>query len=98
MAAQVRAVDPDERPPARKRAKTITQAAKSGTEVELLEALQARVARAVQDRDTPPRDLAALTKRLMDITRELEAARVKDQEAGSDGAVTADETWRPQAL
>jgi len=98
MAAQVRAVDPDERPPARKRTKTITQAARSGTEVELLEALQARVARAVQDKETPARDLAALSKRLMDISRELEAARVKDREAVIHGAVSDDEAWSSEAV
>lgn len=72
------------------RAKTITAAAKDGDPREVLVALRARVAKAVQDPDTPARDLASLSKRLMDIVREIEAIDAKDsvrkrqEKAGGD--------------
>lgn len=94
----LRAVGPDERPPAssRARAKSITAAARDGVPREVLVALRARVAKAVQDPETPARDLAALSKRLMDIVREIEAidakesVRVRQERAGGDDYGTFD--------
>src|SRR5690606_7172214 len=69
----LRVVDPNEKPAKNRRKLTITQAAAEGTVREQLVALRERVARTVEDPNCPARDLAALSRRLMEITREIEA-------------------------
>lgn len=78
---------------------SVLEAAESGDQRDLLVAMRTRVASAVQAADCPPRDLAALTRRLQDISREIEAidARVR-QEAEEDGGITPDEEWDPEAI
>lgn len=89
----LRAVSDDENPPAPSRPKTVTQASAEGTQRELLVAMKARVAESVENPNTPARDLAALTKRLLEIAREIEAidARTAEEEAESDA--TPDDEW-----
>ena len=85
MAARstLRPVAPGERA---EKAKTITQAAEKGTTRELLVAMRARIAKAVEDPNTPARDLAALTKRLVEVVRDIEAIDARaEQEGTSDG-------------
>ena len=77
--AALRAVKAGERPP--RKAKSVTEAAKSGTRRELLVAMRDRVAKAVESPDTLPRDLAALTRRLTDIVKEIEAIDAREGEA-----------------
>lgn len=76
--------------------KSVTAAAADGTRLELLIATRARVARAVEDPNTPPRDLAALTRRLLEIAKEIEAIEAQDDD-GADGvgaaAATPDEPF-----
>jgi hypothetical protein len=53
----------------------------------------------VSSPDCPPRDLAALTRRLQDIAKEIEAIDLRAKEEGSDAAdVAADEAWDSEAL
>lgn len=66
----LRAVTDDEAPQA---TKSVTEAASVGTKRELLVAMRDRIAKAVEDSSTPPRDLGTLTKRLSDVVRELES-------------------------
>lgn len=66
----LRAVGKDETPPQPR--KTVAQAAKSNSRRELLESMRDRIAEAVSDPKCPHRDLASLTKRLQDISRDLE--------------------------
>lgn len=90
----LRAVEPGEvvKP---QRPKTVTEAAQQGTTRELLVATRDRIAKAVEDPNTAARDLAALTKRLMETVREIEAIDARDdEEAGghvevSDGEFDA---------
>lgn len=83
----LRVAEPDEKPAPKKPAapKSVTQAAESGTTRELLVSMRARIAKAVEDPNTPGRDLAALTNRLMQIVREIEALDARDAEE-DDGA------------
>ena len=77
-----------------KKPKSITKAADSGTPRELLVAMKARVADAVENPNTPARDLAALTKRLMEIVREIEAIDARAaEEARESGEATPDDAW-----
>lgn len=84
----LRSVGADEKPVPPAKPKTVTQAAKGGTTRELLAATRDRIAVAVEDPQTPARDLAALSKRLMDTVREIEAIDARAQEAGSDAEVS----------
>lgn len=49
--------------------------------------MRARVAAAVEDDDTPPRDLAALTRRLLEIANEI--AAIEAQTALAEDSVAA---------
>ncbi|GLU88941.1 hypothetical protein [Agromyces sp. NBRC 114283] len=85
----LRAVKPGEKAPAPAHVKTVTEAAKSGTTRELLVATRDRIAVAVENPNTPARDLAALTKRLMETQREIEAIDARDrEEAGANVEVS----------
>jgi hypothetical protein len=71
--------------------KTVTQAAASGDTRDLLVAMRARIAVAVEDPNTPARDLAALTKRLSEVVRDIAAFdAARDQEASEDAAEVED--------
>ena len=73
---------------------TVASAAASGTPRDLLVALRARIASDIDDPDTPARDLAALSRRLLEIARDINAIDARDQ--GDDvgrAAATPDEAW-----
>lgn len=96
MAQTLRAVAPGEVAP---KPKTITQAAAAGTQKELLVALRERLASAIEDPKCPPRDLAALSRRLQDVGRDIETIEAREkQEAAEDGNGKPDEAWDAEAL
>jgi hypothetical protein len=78
--------------------KTVSQAAESGSRRELLVAMRDRIAKTVEDPCCPPRDLAALTRRLQDIAREIEALDVADQQEAERGGPVSDEVFDAEAL
>lgn len=78
--------------------KTVTQAAQSGSEKELLVALRGRLATAVESPETPPRDLAALTRRLMDVSKELRGVEARESEEAVGGDVPGDEEFDPETV
>ena len=87
----LRAVEPGERAPD---PKSVTDAASSGTQRELLVAMRDRVAKDVENANTPARDLAALTKRLLEIARDIEAFDARAaEEAEESGDSTPDDRW-----
>lgn len=70
-----------------RRKHTVATAAAEGTKLDLLIATRDRVAKAIDSDKCPPRDLAALTKRLGDIVEEIQTLEVtakKDRDADSD--------------
>jgi hypothetical protein len=83
----LRSVSADEKPLPPAKPKTVTEAAKSGTTRELLSATRDRIAVAVEDPNTPARDLAALSKRLMETVREIEAIDARTEESESHAHV-----------
>ena len=93
----LRAVDEGERPASRHT--TIESASVAGSVVDELRLTRARIARTLDDPNCPPRDLASLSKRLLEIGREIEAIEAKDrQEAEEDHAATPDEEWDAEAI
>lgn len=94
----LRAVAPDEKPSRTTKPKTISQAAEKGTTRELLVAMRTRIAKAVEDPNTPARDLAALTKRLVEVVRDIEAIDARDEQGGPTGAQVEDGAFDASAV
>lgn len=95
----LRAVKSGEKPPARSRRKqNVVEAAESGDHRELLLAMRERIARTVNNPDCPPRDLAALTRRLQDIAKEIDSLDRRAKEEAKEDAVAVDEKWDETAL
>ena len=93
----LRAVAPDEKP-APKKPQTVAEAAASGDHRALLVAMRDRISKTVSNDDCPPRDLAALTRRLQDIAKEIEAIDLRAKEAGEDVDSHGDEEWDEEAI
>lgn len=77
---------------------SVADAAERGTHRELLVAMRDRIARAVQDATCPPRDLAALTRRLQEIAREIESIDARTAEEMNEAHAAPDEAWNAEAL
>jgi hypothetical protein len=85
-------VAPDEKPePARP--STILEAAEQGSRIEELRAMRRRIAKALDDPNTPARDLAALSRRQLEIGKEIEAIEITDDEDRSVVVNADDEAW-----
>lgn len=77
----------------------ITQAASVGNNRDLLAAMRERIARTVDDPKCPPRDLAALTRRLQDIAKEIDLLDLRaKQESAENGERIPDEPWDEEAI
>lgn len=68
---------------------SVSDAAAEGSRLDLLVAMRARVAAAVEDANTPPRDLAALTRRLLEIANEIAAIEAQMELAEDSVAAAA---------
>ena len=95
--APLRAVQADEVAQAVEKL-SVAQAAATGDHRALLVAMRERIATAVSNPDCPPRDLAALTRRLQDIAKEIESIDLRANEEGGQNVVTPDEEWDAEAL
>lgn len=91
--AALRVVDTDEKPvkTASTKPKTVTQAASDGTTRELLVAMRGRIAEAVENPNTPARDLAALTKRLVEVQRDIDAIDAREAEEDESRAAEVED-------
>lgn len=97
----LRAVKDDEKPPPRARrakSKTVAEAAAKGSHRDLLVAMRERIAKTVSDPNCPPRDLAALTRRLQDIAKEIDALDQRAKQEAKEDGVSADEQWDEAAI
>ena len=94
--AALRAVKPNEKP-TRAKPQTVAEAASSGDHRALLVAMRDRVAVAVQNPECPPRDLAALTRRLADIAKEIKALDLAAKQE-ADESVPDDEEFDPASV
>jgi len=85
---------------AQKPVMSVEEAAATGDQRDLLLALRKRVATTVNDPNCPPRDLAALSRRLQELGREIEAldAKAKQEAAESGDNRTPDEDWNAEAI
>lgn len=93
---RLRAVAPDEKPAA---PKSITEAASTGTHRELLVAMRDRIAKAVEDPSCPPRDLASLSRRLHELSKDIEQHdALESEEVASRGEGVTREKFDPEAI
>lgn len=76
---------------------TILEATDEGTHRDALVAMRRRIAKAMDDVNCSTRDLAALSRRELEILREIEAI---DAAAGEEGVVvhSDDEAWDSSAI
>jgi hypothetical protein len=91
----LRAVGPNENPARRKKTLGIVQSATQGNYQDMLRALQLRISTAAENPNTPARDLAALSRRLIEISRELQALKAghPDHDPIAKAAQTPEEPW-----
>jgi ribosome-binding protein aMBF1 (putative translation factor) len=94
----LRAVKAGEKPAAPKAPKTVTEAADTGTTRELYVAMRTRIAKAVEDPNTPARDLAALTKRLAEVVNNIEAIDAREEQEGSESGPVEDAAFDASAI
>lgn len=94
--ATLRAVGVDEKPV--KKITSVLEAADEGTRLDELVQLRRVIARACDNENTSPRDLAALSRRQIEISKEIEALRRQQAEEASDAANVADEAFDAAAI
>ncbi|MEU1761684.1 hypothetical protein [Micromonospora sp. NPDC005652] len=94
----LRVVTPTDPPPPPARPKTVSEAADHGTTRELLVAMRSRIAKAVEDPSTPARDLAALTKRLTEVVRDIETIDAREEQEAERGGPVSDEAFVAEAI
>src|SRR5690349_16360388 len=96
--APLRTVRPDEKA-APSKPKTVTEAARGGSVRDLLVAMRDRVAETVENPNTPARDIASNSKRLMEIVREIEALDARaHEEAREDASEVEDGAFDASAV
>ena len=80
-------------PPPRPRRKSVSAAARSGDRLELLKALRDTIAGDIT-KGVPPRDLASLSRRLVELSKEIEALNDDfESDPVSNAADEDDEPW-----
>lgn len=91
----LRAAAPGEKP----QVSTVSEAASRGDRLGELRAMRKILARTIDDEKTAPRDLAALTRRLMELSRLIEEEEVQESEnAGVASNDASDAKFRPEAV
>lgn len=74
------------------------EAATEGSRLDELVQIRKVIARAIDNENTSPRDLAALSRRQIEISKEIEALKRQAAEEASDGAISEDEAWSEEAI
>jgi len=77
---------------------SVARAAASGDHKGLLVAMRERIAMAVSAPECPPRDLASLTRRLQDISKEIAALNHAEKAEAERGGPAEDEAFDASAL
>jgi hypothetical protein len=93
----LRAVAPNEKKP-QTPPSSVTEAVASGTQREQLVAMRTRIARAIDDPNIRGADLAALSRRLLEIGREVDAIDVAHKQEAAESDEVGDEAFDTEAL
>lgn len=94
--ARLRAVEPGEAVP--KKISSVVDAAVSGSRFDELVQMRLVIARALDNPNTSARDLAALSRRQIEISKEIEVLARQAEEELAEGLVSGDEEWSPEAI
>ena len=92
----LRAVGPEEKAP--EKPKSLLEAVAAGDYLAELKATHQRIARTVSSPETAPRDLAALTRRQLEISKEIRSIELAQKREGGDAGLAVDEGWDEEAL
>lgn len=93
---KLRAVEPGEKPSVP--ITSVLEAAEHGSRVDELIQMRRVIARAIDNDGTSARDLAALTRRQIEISKEVETLQRQEAEEATDAADTADEAFDAAAI
>lgn len=81
--------------------RTLSQAIEQGSRLDELRAMRRILAAHIESDQTLARDLAALTRQVREISREVESLEAQEEDARlEDGSKydAADEAWKPKAI
>ena len=93
---RLRVAKADDAPP---KPQTITEAARAGDRLAELRALRLILANACGNPGTPARDLASLSRRLIEVGQQVEELEALERQGGEDGEQPApDEAFDPAAV
>ena len=77
---------------------SIVEAAASDNRLQLLLAMRTRIATSMDDPDCPQRDLSSLSRRLLDIAKEIDEIKERaEQEAVRNGSGSG-KKWNPASV
>lgn len=93
---KLRAVEPGEK--LKRKTLTVLEAAEVGDRLEELRAMRRRLATAIQDPNTPARDLASLTRRQIEIGREVEVLELRAKEEADRDEAVGDQPFDQAAI
>lgn len=92
----LRVVEADEAPS--RKISSVLEAAEQGSRLDELMQIRKVIARALDNENTSPRDLASLSRRQIEISKEIEALRRQASEEASDAANIEDEELDVEAI
>ena len=94
----LRAVASDERAPSAREFRNILDAASNGDRRDLLVQMRNRIARTLDEPNCPARDQASLSRRLLEIGREIEAIDAAMKQEAAEDVDVEDEAFDTEAL
>jgi hypothetical protein len=77
---------------------SIEQAAEEGSTLDELQLMRRRIARALDDPNCPPRDLASLSRRQIELGKEIDVILARKREEAGGGVGVADESFDAAAI
>lgn len=96
MSVKLRAVGPEDS--GHRLVTSVSDAAEFGTRVDELVQMRKVIARVIDDESTSARDLAALTRRQIEISKEIEGLRKEWAEEARESDVSDDEEFSAEAV
>lgn len=94
----LRAVGEDEKPPPAKAIKSVLEAANDGSRLDVLVQMRTVIAKALDSEKTLARDLASLSKRLMEIEADIAALKRQQSEEAESSDAAEDDEWSEEAI
>lgn len=93
---KLRAVEPDETP--ERQIVSVLDATENGTRLDELKQIRRVIARAIDNENTSPRDLAALSRRQIEISKEIDALQRQSDEEARDASHVEDRPFDAAAI